>query len=297
MLPSILKSSFWKVRNLLLPGAPDRVIVYGTHSSDWMNALSPGAPVWSRMPCIREVSLRDAGRNRPPRFPFIDSRTVVIPLLEHHIVRCPRNYLSLIPDSTALLHFSDKANFSTYAERHGLSAHCPAHYRRVMDAVFPCVIKRAELNGGVGVALVNSYEELQALFGQEMWNGKKFILQAFVPGTTEYVTHCVCKDGKILWHWSMEYELPSAETMKAAGKHKSTRPCSISARNLAIIEKFLAPIAYSGPCNVDYKLTEEGDILVMEINPRLGGSLMFPLHVDALKEALTCIVENARLPA
>lgn len=285
------------MRSLLLPGAPDRVIVYGTHSSDWMNALSPGAPVWSKMPGIGEVLLRDGGRNCPPRFPFVDRRTVVLPLLEHHIVGCPRNYLSLIPDRDALRYFSDKANFAAYAERHGLAAHCPANYRRVKDAVFPCVIKRAELNGGIGVALVKSYDELQGLFGEEMWNGKKFVLQAFVPGAREYVTHCVCKDGKILWHWSMEYELPSAETMKGAGKQKSTRPHSISARNLAVIEKFLTPIAYSGPCNVDYKLTEEGDILVMEINPRLGGSLMFPPHVDALKDALTCIVENARLPA
>ena len=59
------------------------------------------------------------------------------------------------------------------------------------------------------------------------------------------------------------------------------------------IEAVLAPLAYNGPCNLDYKLDPDGKIRVFEINPRLGGSLMMPQHGEELRQALACIVANA----
>jgi len=59
------------------------------------------------------------------------------------------------------------------------------------------------------------------------------------------------------------------------------------------IEKVLAPHAYSGPCKFDYTLGPDGTIRIFKINPRLGGSLMMPQYGENLRQALSCIVDNA----
>jgi carbamoylphosphate synthase large subunit len=59
------------------------------------------------------------------------------------------------------------------------------------------------------------------------------------------------------------------------------------------IEAVLQPLAFSGPCNVDYKRTDDGRLQIFEINPRLGGTLMLPSQSTQLRAALACIIENA----
>jgi len=55
----------------------------------------------------------------------------------------------------------------------------------------------------------------------------------------------------------------------------------------------LRPLAFSGPCNADYKLTVDGRLQIFEIDPRLGGTLMLPSQSDQLRAALACIIEHA----
>lgn len=59
------------------------------------------------------------------------------------------------------------------------------------------------------------------------------------------------------------------------------------------IVQLLGPLAYSGPCNVDYKIPTPDRIAIFEINPRFGGSLMIDVNLPKLQEALRCIVEEA----
>ena len=58
-------------------------------------------------------------------------------------------------------------------------------------------------------------------------------------------------------------------------------------------ETVLSPLAYSGPCNVDYKLSADGRMQIFEINPRLGGTLMLPAQAEQLRAATACIIEHA----
>jgi len=62
---------------------------------------------------------------------------------------------------------------------------------------------------------------------------------------------------------------------------------------LAEFESILGPLAYSGPCCIDYKVTESGQTIVLEINPRFGGSLMRPAHVEDLQGSLAAIISLA----
>jgi len=55
----------------------------------------------------------------------------------------------------------------------------------------------------------------------------------------------------------------------------------------------LKPLKYSGPCNIDFKINPEGSLKILEINPRLGGSLMQKENRDLLKEAIDQILMAA----
>jgi hypothetical protein len=271
-----------------------RVIIYGEHGWDWMTALAPHAPVWSRMYDVDKVLLIPATPGvLIPESSRRGIRTVVIPLLEDHTRHCPRQYRSLIADDRSIDALGNKAAFSAYAEAIGFAHLCPKTYARSVDAVFPCVLKRVDLDASRGIAIVRSSLELQSRLEQDPWVGQPFILQSFAAGATEYVTHCICKDGQIIWHCSFSYELNSPDSIRSPVDMVKCRPVTSSQFTLSQIKEFLSPLSYCGPCNVDYKISDGGIIIVFEINPRLGGSLMMPRNVDYLRDALCHVIKAA----
>jgi carbamoylphosphate synthase large subunit len=58
-------------------------------------------------------------------------------------------------------------------------------------------------------------------------------------------------------------------------------------------QHLLAPLRYSGPCNIDYMLRPSGQPAVFEINPRFGGTLFLPENRQHLRQALRCLIETA----
>jgi carbamoylphosphate synthase large subunit len=52
-------------------------------------------------------------------------------------------------------------------------------------------------------------------------------------------------------------------------------------------------LEFSGPCNIDYKTDDEGNIIVFEVNPRMGGSIMRPEKIADLCETLSTIIDAA----
>jgi predicted ATP-grasp superfamily ATP-dependent carboligase len=273
---------------------PVRVVIYGEHSPDWMAALGPGAPVWSRMGHVTDVVVvpdhpvaRIATRLR------WNARTVIIPLMETHTRHRPRRHASLVPDDRALRILSDKAAFADYLSHIGRSNLAPRTFANHADATYPCVLKRIDLNGGHGVVVVHSREALAARLNDDMWRGRPFVLQSFVAGGPEYVAHCVARNGRVLWHRAYAYEVDPRAAIRTPGNTGASHPVALAPHHLAQIESLLLPLAYSGPCNIDYKLSDAGDIVVFEINPRLGGSLMQPDKIDDLHGALSCIIREA----
>lgn len=277
----------------MLETSPLRVILYGLHTRDWMTALTSAA-LWKELDFVEQVLLvTDAPKPDIPDPVPATIRTVVIPLLETHTKNCPRNFPSLIPDALSLYMLGDKLAFSAYVRWNRLQHLCPVTYPNSEEADYPCILKRADLNGGTGISVVNSLQHLQSLLPLRGWSGKTIVLQSLVRGDMEYVTHCVCKDGRILWHCSFACEMYSDQDIRGPLNVKARQAYTISEKNIADIEAFLLPLHYTGPCNVDYKLGEDGTIIVFEINPRLGGTLMLPENVDYLREALLCIIKNA----
>ena len=160
---------------------PFRVIVYGKFHISWMEALAPGAPVWKAFPTLTEViQLDDVPDVRLPA--PVNHPTLILPLIELHILNCPRGYYSLRPSDLALKVLAHKGNFATYVAMRRLGHLVPTTYASAEAATYPCVIKLPVLYGGTGIEIVESAQQLHELTQQEGWKGKAYTLQSLVMG-------------------------------------------------------------------------------------------------------------------
>jgi carbamoylphosphate synthase large subunit len=275
---------------------PDRIIVYGRAWPSWRAALSAEAAVWSRLPGVRVVinawftrSLRAIGGK-------VRAESVVIPVRERFSLRCPTDCWRLVAPPKAIRTFADKRRFARFAAAAGLEAHVPALYRSAAEAQYPCVLKRVDLYAGHGIAVVDSASELRRRRGERKWRWHRVLLQHYIADAHDRVTHCVCRDGRIVWHCTYHYELEpgarvqSPTTIRALAREEAT------AEQLALFERFLAPVGYEGPAAIDYRHRPDGSVVLLEINARFGASLMRPEHLDDLRGALDAVIAHARPP-
>jgi hypothetical protein len=269
------------------------VLLYGVPYADW-NAPLANPKLWEGMRGVASVL-------RLPAVPilsaliarFAGNPQIVIPAKIEHAARLPRRLRSLSPDRASIHALGDKRRFADYMAANGLDGYCPATYAGPDDAVFPCVMKRLDLASSRGVVVVNSREELESHLQSDIFHGRKYMLQALVAGTVEHATYCICKDGAVLWHCTFLTEVAHPDTIKSEDNVLRRWKIETPEPIVRQIEKVLAPLRYSGPCNLDYKLGPDGTIRIFEINPRLGGSLMMPHYGEDLRQALSCIVDNA----
>jgi hypothetical protein len=268
------------------------IIVYGAFFEIWNPALA-NPKLWETIPGVAKVlRITDRSSLDLSAPSCADIRTVIIPLGEQHYREVPTHYLSLVPDARSIATLANKGSFAAYTEELGLSKLCPENYKSREHVEFPFVLKRVDLAGGIGVELVSSHAHLDRLLKTAIFRGQEVLLQAFVPGANEYVTHCVCRDGVILWSRSFAWDLGSVAQF-GIPVFGDTIWVTASCRTLSAIARVLAPLRYSGPCCVNYKLLPNGEIAIFEINPRLGGSLMNPRNIEFLRQAMTHIICNA----
>ncbi|MFG1429500.1 hypothetical protein V5F44_16400 [Xanthobacter sp. V2C-8] len=273
---------------------PVRIVVYGTHSEDWNESLAPTAPVWAQVEGVREVLLAaDTAAPLPP--PRDDMRTLVLPLMEPHLLACPRaEHQGLLPSHEAVRTLADKGAFAAYAAREGLAHHCPPVFAAPEAAELPCVVKRLDLNAGVGVEVAASREALREMLDTPPWKGFPVVLQGYVPHAHEFATHAVCREGRIVLHRTFRKTLLADARIQRPGASLTSAAPPAAEQHLRVLESFLAPLRYDGPCNFDYVIRDDDSLCVFEINPRLGGSLMKAQNREALAAVLNAIVRGAR---
>ncbi len=269
-----------------------RAVIFGLHSPNWMTALAPLAPLWSGVAGVREVLHVDKNGSVPPAKSRWQ-KTVVIPLMENHIERRPMDWPSLAPNDLALRTLRDKSAFAHYAEQQHLTRHCPTNFDSLDTAQFPCVIKRTDLNAGRGVEFVSSAAHARECLARSLFAGKPHILQKLVEHEGEYVAHCVCKNGCVLWHCVYFFARRKDAIIRGPVVDGTFRRARAPVALIEIVEAFLKPLAFSGPCNVDYTFGPDGKIIIFEINPRLGGSLISEENISDLRAALSCIIRHA----
>ena len=286
--------SFYRFpRRLRLPAAKSfgvQLILFGIPFGDW-NRMLADPLFWDSVGAVSEVW-------RIPAFRFLLSlvspMAVVIPMKGEHAIAAARSRRGLFPDERALRILNNKREFQSYIESNGLDRYCPPCYACPEDATFPCVVKRLDLSGSVGIEVAASRRHLDDILRTPVFAGRPYLLQALVLGELEYATFCVADRGRITWHWTFVSTMAGPAVVKTEDNDKDRRTIEAAPGVLQQIEAVLRPLAFGGPCIVNYKMRENGDVQVFEINPRFGGSLLQPAQAPRLRQAIAALLRVAR---
>lgn len=271
-----------------------QLVIFGRHSRDWLEALAPDSPVWSGSELIGNVVHARGTSNDLRRKASPDYYQIALPLMEKHARAMPNTVANFSVEPEQMEILADKGLFAAYMNQRKFTRWVPELYNAFDDVVFPCVFKCTRRNGGQGIYRVSDRVQLEGLARSTLRARETFILQAWVGGSNEYVTHAVFHNGRMIWHRTFEHQLASEYSIRDA--HFTGICDSLRVDTPPALMKALDSIAgdlnLSGPVNIDYKMTD-GQPLIFEINPRLGGSLMRPVNADLLKEVLTVVTEQA----
>lgn len=270
-------------RTAVAGAALPEIEILGQHSPSWMEALAPSAPVWPLLDGVATPARGGLGDG---------ARRIVVPLMEAHIVAVPRGCHALVPSREALVTLADKARFARHAAEAGVVHLLPATIPLGWPT-FPAMLKRTDLHSGLGTVPVTSLDDLRSKLVSPPWLGQRVLLQELIPARTDLVTHVVCVRGRIVWHQSYAYPLASDWQVRGPVEGQTMHPWRASPSDIRQFESLLEPLGFDGPANIDYRRRPDGSLAILEINPRLGGSLMRPDTVADLAGALAAIVRHA----
>jgi hypothetical protein len=124
--------------------------------------------------------------------------------------------------------------------------------------------------------------------------GEPCIVQAFIAGEQEFVTHAILREGQILWHQTFSYDLGQESVIRTATMTSTLKADRVLTPPsfLRVLTQIAQDLSLSGPINMDYKMVANHPYL-FELNSRLGGSLMRTENIDLLSAALSVIVTQA----
>lgn len=188
---------------------------------------------------------------------MLDNRNI----LEDH------NYIIPLCNKMIYETVSDKYLFGNICKKNGIPI--PVEYNE-NDILFPCVIKpRKYFNNDGTVA-----ESPEIIFSKEDYN--KFVLnrnmqnyyiQEFITGKSVYLLFYFSKDGSIL-SYSQENIMQQSQGSSIIAAFSSNY------HELSFTEEFkkmLISIKYTGLIMIELRVKENGDIYMIEANPRLWG--------------------------
>jgi hypothetical protein len=274
-------------------GRPDRLVVYGWRPSEsWRLALLPGAPVWRHFPGLdvryarTRLELLRESWGRP---------SYVLPLWPREAGRCPPWWWMLRPDRRALAALDSKLDFARYLRAAGLTDLAPRVFLPGEAPDFPLVLKPSRGTNGRGVTFIDGPEHLARELAEPRWRKRAPVLQERIAGDADYVTHVVCRAGRILRHLTYRHQL-AATGVQSFGSIVRTEPATAAATDIEAFGWLLAPLGYDGPATIDWRRRPDGRPAVFEINPRFGGSLMRPERQADLAGMLRAVLQYARLP-
>ncbi len=152
---------------------------------------------------------------------------------------------------------------------------------------FPYILKKKKDAWGKNCFIIYGPEQEQQY--AEHLHDENFFVQEMIAGFQEYATHILYKDGKIQCSLNIEYtfdfDLPiKGQDMKFS---RAIVPCPY----LDTFAGILKLIEFEGLCCFNYKV-RDGQAMILEINPRFGGSLCqyfisFVRHLDLKQDDRT----------
>lgn len=144
---------------------------------------------------------------------------------------------------------------------------------------WPCVLKGRWSTDSAATHLIRNADDAARHAG--IYDEAAYFCQEAVHDPREYASHLVVENGRIRHHLTNEYHC--REPLFVNGGRVSYTRRLVTTPHLRLLERMLAAIGFEGLCCVDYKV-RDGRLQLLEINPRLGGSLApsFGAFISAL---------------
>ena len=271
------------------------VVIYGKGLwSSWKDALGTDSEFWKGFSSIDKVIEIDT-----LDFPLQEVRknynkTVLIPLSVEDNLNHPKGCFTLVSSPETINIFNNKDLFYNFLSDNGLKEYFP----KTLDITsptpeFPFIMKRLDLYGGVGIALIWDQQRYEWALNNHRFKDKRYLVQEYVEGDVEYVTQVMCKDGEIIWNVTFEGPVPKDGKVNM-GPFAENKIVTMEPEVLDVFRKIFKLANYSGPANVNFKL-RDGKPVIFESNPRFGGSMFLPMFRPQLKQSITALLNNAYL--
>lgn len=156
---------------------------------------------------------------------------------------------------------NDKVLLHVLATTLGLKV--PVRYDSLVDAKFPYVVKPKNSSSAKGVVYVNSEKDIP-----QNLHYNNLIIQQYIKGIGVGFSF-YCKNGVIL----NGYGHKRLTEYPVSGGSSTYREGFQNNKMIEIASKIVERLKYNGFAMFEYKLTPENEIYLIEVNPRIWGSI------------------------
>lgn len=259
----------------------------------WREALKPESDFWRNFDNIENVLQIDS-----IDFPLSSiskrySKTVILPLTVDDYLNCPQGYHALISSKETICTLNNKRLFKEFMTRENLTDFIPRTLQPNSFLIAPFMMKRTDLLGGLGVMKIDGENHFKWAQEFHRFKGFDYILEEFIPGDTEFVTHLMCRNGKILWSATLEGPVPEETNVNMGAFAKNLS--QISSDDFGVFKRIVELSNYSGPASINFKIHRDLPV-ILDFNPRFGGSLFTDCFRTSLRESVHNYVSYAHLP-
>ena len=252
---------------------------YGKHSDKWMATLHPSL-VEALQPKIHTIQNIFVVRKSLESFDY------VLPLMEFHMLELhARGIRAMMPDLETVRMCMCKRRFSQYVLAHNLTQYAPKTYTAddPGDGLLR-IVKPYSRNSGSGMRITKNVMKHEY---------KTRVVQEYLPNRDEFCAFIVANKGRIVYCTVIQSTFSDSIHIKKAVSAEdvaNNRIVLLDQKHIDILGMVLLPCSYTGVCNIDFLLHDDV-VKVLEINPRLGGSLMYPKYRQILVEILFALMD------
>ena len=170
-----------------------------------------------------------------------------------------------IPSWASVQLCDDKYRFNQTLEAKGFGHFIPKISGQLS---YPYILKKKTDEWGKNCFIIYGPEQEQEHAAHLI--NKEFFVQEIIAGHEEFATHILHRDGKILCSLNIQYTFNTDLPIKGQDKKFSRQ--IVHCPYLDAFADILNAINFEGLCCFNYKV-RDGQAMILEINPRFGGSL------------------------
>ena len=242
---------------LKTPSPPKRIL-FSNQKQDWVPDIHKGFRGSKHHIFFKELNSNST-----------DGYDLIVPLTIQELLSDKTRKLLInnpipLPNMASIDLCDDKYQFNSFLISKGFGDYIPS-----MDGPFdyPYIFKKKVDQFGANTHIIHGIKEEKKLAAH--LKSSDYFAQEMIKGNTEYATHIVFKQGKILHSLNIKYIFNLDMGIK--GKDESvTRICRCP--YLDVFSAILEAIRFEGVCCFNYKVRDNIPYII-EINPRFGGSL------------------------